>query len=220
MKLSILFIISIFLVAACSVQHTGKLHLVSGGESAYTIVLPVNPSQEEIRAAHFLNYHIHEIAGCQLPIVHAGQLVSGNTISISKSADFDNDDDYSVKTSGGSLFISGGKGKGCIYGVAEILEKYLGVRYYSPDFAVIPKSDKVTLPALNFKGTSTNTYRNVNGNFTTHENYKDFNRLHTISDMFATGYYVHTFHRLVPWSEYFHTNPEYFGWHFTPTSSR
>jgi hypothetical protein len=212
MRSCILVIINLLLFTACSVQPSGKLHLVAGGKSVYTIVLPVNASKEELRAADFLNYHIQEMTGCRLPIVHSGELVSGNNISISKSTGFENDDDFSVKSEGGSLFISGGNGNGCIYGVAEILEKYLGVRYYSPDFVVIPKSDRVTLPALNLKGTSTNTYRNVNGNFTSHEHYKDFNRLHTISDMFATGYFVHTFHRLVPWTEYFHTNPEYFAW--------
>ncbi|WP_423126985.1 DUF4838 domain-containing protein [Gaoshiqia sp. Z1-71] len=212
MRSCILVIFNLLLFTACSVKHSGKLHLVADGKSTYTIVLPVNASHEEIRAANFLNYHIHEISGCRLPIVQANQLVSGNNISISKSTDFENDDDYSVKTEGSSLFIYGGNAKGCIYGVTEILGKYLGVRYYSPDFVVIPKSNNVSLPALNFNGKSTNTYRNVYGSFTINEYYKDFNRLHTIDDMFAAGFYVHTFHRLVPWTEYFHTNPEYFAW--------
>ena len=212
MRSTFLLLFAMLLLAACSIKPSGKINLVTDGKSNYTIVLPMNASAEELRAAGFLNEHLYEIAGCRLPIVHADKLVSSNSISISKCPDIINDDGFIVYNEGSSLIIKGGGGKGCIYGVAEILEKYMGVRYYSPKYVVIPKTANISLPGMNLKDSPVNTYRNVNGQFTSDENYKDFNRLHTISDMFATGYFVHTFHRLVPWTEYFHTNPEYFAW--------
>jgi len=212
MRSTFLLLFAMLLLAACSIKPSGKINLVTDGKSTYTIVLPMNASAEELRAAGFLNEHLYEIAGCRLPIVHADKLVSSNSISISKCPDIINDDGFIVYNEGSSLIIKGGGGKGCIYGVAEILEKYMGVRYYSPKYVVIPKTANISLPGMNLKDSPVNTYRNVNGQFTSDENYKDFNRLHTISDMFATGYFVHTFHRLVPWTEYFHTNPEYFAW--------
>lgn len=212
MRSTFLLLFAMLLLAACSIKRSGKINLVTDGKSNYTIVLPMNASAEELRAAGFLNEHLYEIAGCRLPIVHADKLVSSNSISISKCPDIINDDGFIVYNEGSSLIIKGGGGKGCIYGVAEILEKYMGVRYYSPKYVVIPKTANISLPGMNLKDSPVNTYRNVNGQFTSDENYKDFNRLHTISDMFATGYFVHTFHRLVPWTEYFHTNPEYFAW--------
>lgn len=212
MRSTFLLLFAMLLLAACSIKPSGKINLVTDGKSNYTIVLPMNASAEELRAAGFLNEHLYEIAGCRLPIVHADKLASSNSISISKCPDIINDDGFIVYNEGSSLIIKGGGGKGCIYGVAEILEKYMGVRYYSPKYVVIPKTANISLPGMNLKDSPVNTYRNVNGQFTSDENYKDFNRLHTISDMFATGYFVHTFHRLVPWTEYFHTNPEYFAW--------
>lgn len=212
MRSTFLLLFAMLLLAACSIKPSGKINLVTDGKSNYTIVLPMNASAEELRAAGFLNEHLYEIAGCRLPIVHADKLASSNSISISKCPDIINDDGFIVYNEGSSLIIKGGGEKGCIYGVAEILEKYMGVRYYSPKYVIIPKTANISLPGMNLKDSPVNTYRNVNGQFTSDENYKDFNRLHTISDMFATGYYVHTFHRLVPWTEYFHTNPEYFAW--------
>ncbi len=207
MRSTFLLLLALLLFTAFSIKPSDKLNLVTDGKSDYTIVLPIKASDEELRAAAFLNYHIFEISGCRFPIVHADRLVSPNTISISKCPDIQNNDGFSVYNEGSSLIIKGGGGKGCIYGVGEILEKYLGIRYYSPDYVVIPRSASIILPKMNLKDLPVNSYRNVNGQFTTDENYKDFNRLHTISDMFATGYYVHTFNRFVPWMSYFETPP-------------
>jgi hypothetical protein len=195
---------------ACKHHSSGTLQLVEKGSSTFSIVLPANASAEELRAAGFLNEHLYEISGCRLPVIHTDSLVSSNNISISKCPDIQNNDGFSVYNEGSSLVIKGGGGKGCIYGVAEILEKYLGVRYYSPKYVVIPKSASISLPGMNLKDSPANTYRNVNGQFTVNAHYKDFNRLHTISDMFAAGYFVHTFNRLLPWTEYFAAHPEYY----------
>jgi hypothetical protein len=50
----------------------------------------------------------------------------------------------------------------------------------------------------------------VHGRFTEDENYRDWQRIDVIQDVFADGYYVHTMNRLVPWEENFQKNPEYF----------
>jgi len=209
--LLVLTIIAI-LIAGCSRKPHDALQLVANGQSGYTILIPVNASKEEVRAAHFLADHIRDMSGCVLPVIHSDTLVSTHHIVIAKSDDIVQADDYLVQTEGNILFIQGGTGKGCIYGVVEVLENHLGVRYYSPHYVVIPESENIALPALNVSGTSPNNYRNVHGNFVRDEDYKDFHRLHSIEDMFARGYYVHTFHRLVPWADYFQSNPEYFAW--------
>jgi hypothetical protein len=108
------------------------------------------------------------------------------------------------------LTIKGGQNKGCIYGVSELLEQYLGVRYFSPQYVVIPETKDIILPLINVNDSSPNTYRNVHGDFANDKNYQDFHRLNLITDRFADGYYVHTFHRLIPWQDYFASNPEYF----------
>jgi hypothetical protein len=37
-------------------------------------------------------------------------------------------------------------------------------------------------------------------------------RLHVPDEIYGSGYYVHTFQKLVPWQEHFSAHPEYFAW--------
>ncbi len=197
-------------VNSCSEYKSGSLTLVNNGKTIYNIVIPENASPEEFRAAEFLKEHLLAISGCDFPVVNSDEPDLENCILISKSDDIETGDGFSVKTEQNSLIIKGGFNKGCIYAVSELLEKYMGVRYYSPDYVVIPRSDHIILPEINIQDSSPNTYRIVHGSFTNDPDYKDFHRLHTIGDMFAQGYYVHTFHKLIPWQQYFKSNPEYF----------
>ena len=94
--------------------------------------------------------------------------------------------------------------------VVDLLEKQLGCRMYAPGFEVVPKLKVVRLPELNIKDQPVNEYRNVYGRFTEDENYRDWQRIDIIQDVFADGYYVHTMNTLVPWEENFQKHPEYY----------
>ncbi|MBE0711785.1 MAG: DUF4838 domain-containing protein, partial [Candidatus Aminicenantes bacterium] len=52
--------------------------------------------------------------------------------------------------------------------------------------------------------------RIVYGEFARDPDYRDWMRLHVQDDLYGTGYYVHTFQKLVPWQTYFAAHPEYF----------
>ncbi|HEK85731.1 MAG: DUF4838 domain-containing protein [Candidatus Saccharicenans sp.] len=211
--LVLLVILAAFLLLPFSASKVeAQVTLVKKSRSSYQIILPSNPSLEENRAAEFLNKHLEKIASCTLPIVATDKPQGKNLVIIKKSAELKEADDFRLYTRGHRLYILGGPGKGCVYGVAELLERYFGVRYYSPDFVVIPRATTLKLPALNLYSHSLNTYRNVHGQFSQDPDYRDFHRLNVIDDMFARGYYVHTFQKLVPWQEYFKDHPEYFAW--------
>ena len=210
MKHAILLLIIALILSACSPNNSGYIHLIENDKSKFFIVIPLAASPEEERAALFLQEHILKISGHTLPLARTDETISKPAIYIRRGLAIPEGDEFRLYTSQGSLFIEGGPARGCIYGVSELLEHYLGVKYYSPHFVEIPESKNIAIPALNIYGSSPNTYRNVNGDFIKDLNYKDFHRLHDIGDMFADGYFVHTFHRLVPWQEYFHSNPEYF----------
>lgn len=202
--------ISFFLLSSCSQEKSKPVSLVKNGISSYSILLNEGASDEEKRAAAFLQEHILEISDCKIPILTINQQKLENYISISKSTKISNPDGFQIVAQQNNIQILGGSNKGCIYAIADILEKELNVRYYSPEYIVIPKSSSVLLPKLNYSDSSINTYRVVHGHFLKHENYKDFHRLHSISDVFARDYYVHTFHKLLPWKEYFQKHPEYY----------
>lgn len=210
MKKYFLFFLMLSLFIGCSRKPSGPVQLVVDGETTYTISIPEEPSDGELRAAEFLRDHILKITGCEIPMVCTNEQGEENSVIITQSEEMVKGDAFSIQTQGSNLIIQGGNARGCVYGVGEVLEKFLGVRYYSPQYVVIPETKNVILPEINIQDASSNTYRNVNGQFTADPDYRDFNRLHTIDDMFARGYYVHTFHRLIPWQEYFAQNPEYF----------
>lgn len=210
-KIFLLFLV-LATMSGCSHKPSGPVRLVVDGETTYIISIPEEPSAGELRAAEFLRDHIVKISGCEIPMVCTNEPGAENVVVITQSEDMVNGDAFSIQNEGSNLIIRGGNARGCVYGVGEVLEKFLGVRYYSPQYVVISENKNVILPEINIRDASPNTYRNVNGQFTADADYRDFNRLHTIDDMFARGYYVHTFHRLIPWQEYFESNPEYFAY--------
>lgn len=210
-NLSFYFLI-LLLINGCSLKQKKQIEMVRNGKSDFKIVIPINADQEENRAAQFLQFHIHEITGCKIPIINEGKEAAPKQIFISKSEEVTYPDGFKIESQEQKISILGGAYKGCIYGVVDILETELGVRYYSPDFIVIPKNDDIILKPINRSDFTTNTYRVVNGEFTKNKDYKDFNRLNEISDVFADKYYVHTFHRLMPWQDYFETHPEYYAY--------
>ena len=119
-------------------------------------------------------------------------------------------DGFAVATSAGNLYVAGGGGKGVIYGVVHLLEKYFGCRKFSPSAELFPRRDDLALGCLFEVDNPVNEVRIVNGEFALDADYLDWMRLHTASDLYGTGYYVHTFQRLVPWQTYFASHPEYF----------
>jgi len=212
MKTNLLLIMLLIQAFTLQAQLTATIPLVTNQKSDYQIVIPNQPSPEETRAAAFLQEHIFKISGCRLPIVSKEKAGEIPSIFISESKEIDSGDSFRVFTDKQHIYILGGHARGCIYGVSELLEHYLGVRYFSPEFVQIPTTKDIILPAINLSGTSPNTYRNVHGQFSMDPAYRDFHRLHTIDDVFAKGYYVHTFNKLIPWKEYFEPHPEYFAW--------
>lgn len=206
-----LFILPALIIAFSNfLTAQSTIRLVSDGKSDYSIIIPENASKEEVRAADFLKNHLQKISGCVLPVVYSDNQATEKCIYISKSDNRACEDGFTINSSGNNLLISGGRDKGCIYGVSELLEKFMGVRYYSPDFVVIPEAKEISLPVIQIEDSTPNTYRNVHGEFTHDANYKDFHRLDDIGDLFADNYYVHTFHKLLPWQDYFEKHPEYF----------
>lgn len=153
------------LLTAGYAQSPKNLNLIKNKRSAYSIAIPEKPLEQEVRAAHFLQYHIERISGCVLPIVQSEVNTSRYQIRIAGDNPDLKPDAFHVFTSGPELYINGGSGKGCVYGVAELLEQHMGIKYLSPDYVIIPKQSSMSLPQLQIRCSTPNTYRNVNGQF-------------------------------------------------------
>ncbi len=211
-----------FIVGIVSAQNQKSISLVKDGKSQYTIIVPAKPNPADTRAAEILRQAIFKISGIELP-VHSDQsairkyeISIGNTNRLKKLAikevpsQVQDPDGFAVISKNEKLYIYGGNHKGVIYGVVSLLEKYLGCRKYSPDFEYYPKLSNIQLPPVQFTDKPVNSLRIVYGVFCMDPDYQDWQRLDKIDEVFANGYYVHTFDRLVPWQEYFETHPEYY----------
>jgi hypothetical protein len=194
---------------------------VDHGRPAATIVIPEGAGEVERRAAEILRTSILKMSGVDLPVRTATEpgrpgfaaigfpqkdLPPGAASSLASLRS----DGFLVTTSTGNLYISGGGGKGVIYGVVHLLEKYFGCRRYSPTAEVFPPRNDLSLGCIFEVDNPVNEVRIVYGEFARDPDYRDWMRLHVQDDLYGTGYYVHTFQKLVPWQTYFADHPEYF----------
>lgn len=204
MRSLITYLTLVLVLVACDKSHSIKL--VTNGSSTYSIIIPPHATKQENRAAHLMQKYIKEISGCELPI--AGEIKSNGKGIFIKEIPGLQYDGYQITTKNGSIILNGGKRKGCVYGVINILETYLGCHIYSPTFKVIPRSKTLYLPNINLADSSVNNYRIVNyfsPAYANDEDLLDWNRLFQ-NYIFAS----HSFDALVPWETYYKSHPEYY----------
>jgi len=204
----VVIVMIVGMVAGCGVK--GRITILSGGGSDYVICVADTANHQVMRAANFLQSYLKKIGGVEIPVKTGLAEIPSKAIVINPDGRTGYEDSFSIVTVNQQLIITGGMHKGCIYGVVDLLEKQLGCRMYAPGFEVIPKLKVVRIPKLDLKDRPVNEYRNVHGRFTEDENYRDWQRLDVIQDVFADGYYVHTMNTLVPREVYFQKHPEYF----------
>ncbi|MFO7618005.1 MAG: DUF4838 domain-containing protein [Bacteroidales bacterium] len=203
--------IAMTLLASCA--NRGAIKLSERGHSDYVIRIPDNPAGAEDRAARFLQTYLKKAGGAELPILAGdGNEEDKKIILIQTDPSISHEDGFRIRIVGDSLIILGGRDKGCIYGVVDLLEKQLGCRMYAPGYEVVPARRTIRIPAMDYADEPVNVYRNVHGRFVGDPDYQDWQRIDRIDDLFAIGYYVHTFNRLVPWEHYFEKHPDYYAW--------
>lgn len=130
------------------------------------------------------------------------------------------DDEFSINTQDGSLYIKGGK-RGVIYGGYELLE-IIGCRFFTPDCEKIPTLTTLEIAEINKREKAVFEFRD-----TDYSSIKRFSKFATMcringrwndipeflggSIKYALG--AHSFARLVPHEEYRDAHPEYFSFY-------
>jgi hypothetical protein len=194
---------------------------VDKGRAASTIEIPEGAGEPERRAAEILQSSVEKMSGAVLPIRTSSEPGRGNVAAIGfPQKDLPPDlvsmlpslrpDGFLVATSSRNLYIVSGGGKGAIYGVVHLLEKYFGCRKFSPTAEVFPRRNDLILGCTFDIDNPVNDIRIVHGEFALDQDYRDWMRLDVQDDLYGAGYYVHTFQKLVPWQTYFADHPQYF----------
>lgn len=203
-------------------QGSAQLSLVKEGKTKSRIIISENNATERTAAKLFQNF-IQKMSGCQLPITthqvpRKGDVVIGNhQVPGSKEQEMVlpslTSDGFYLSTHDGLLRIIAGEGNGAIYGVVTLLEQYLGVDYWGENEYSLTPRKTIALPLIQKIDNPAFRYRQSQC-YAIHTDsiYKLWNRLEEPGEVFAAGYWVHTFDKLLPSDVYGKTHPEYYSY--------
>ncbi|MCM1501377.1 MAG: DUF4838 domain-containing protein [Bacteroidales bacterium] len=193
---------------------------VHKGKAQGKIVLTTRESTDSTAAAVLQDF-FRRISGASLQVIDGstmkkapakGDILIGcgmsNSAFISSEV---HEDGFRICTEDGFLRIIGGSGNGPVYGAITLLERYLGVDYWGENEYSVTKSGDICLPAMDIIENPAFRYRQ--SQFYGMKNdptYKLWMRLEEPSEVFAGGYWVHTFDKLLPSSVYGKEHPEYY----------
>jgi len=208
-----------------------ELVLADRGRSSYRIVVAPDASPSTQHGAEELAKFLEEMTGAKLPIISDTGPIGPREIILGENAhlrslglkiDFADlgHEGYVIRTVGRHLVIAGGRLRGDMYGVYGLLEDHLGCRWFAPGVSRIPKRtrltvgpiDQVQIPRLEYREPF--TYDCFDGDWCARNRVNSsaarLEEKHGGKVRFGSGFFVHTFNRLVPPEKYFDEHPEYF----------
>ena len=204
---SVLHIIVLLLFV--NVPIFARFQIVKDGKPKVEIICQDETAAVNKEATDLLNIFVERISGTKLPI-HFGGKRNAKCIIIGEKMDMADEDGLGIICRGNKLSILSGGGRGAIYGVVHLLEKYMGVNYYAYNAYTLTKSKDISLkdivvyqtPAFRFR----QTYSYGNDDLI----YKNWFALEDHQGLFAADMWVHTFNRILPSAVYGKQHPEYY----------
>lgn len=202
--LAFLFLFS-FSSLNCSFANKGEF--VIHTKTILNVYLENSHSEDLNNAFNLLKSHVFEIV---LSKLQKTDRLTKKTMICLKENKLLHPDGFIISIQKNRLTIEGGNRKGTTYAVIHLLENYLGYKYLGPHVKIVPETNQFVLPCKTITDQPANDVRIINLYYGENQEYRDWLRLNTIDEVYPKGYFVHTFHRLVPWEVYFQTHPEYF----------
>lgn len=226
------FWLALFLVVTRAGDLPGKedqIVIVDAGQSEYTIVVPDHAEDVVRFAASELQHFVKQISGVRLPIVKEQQADKGRGLWIGPTRRASQvvgdavvrslkNDGVCLQSHDGDLFLCGASGRGQLYAVYELLERYWGVRFLTLDCTVIPRLARLSLPPVDYHYSPPFYYRETSylgshpGKIATRQR---LNGNAQQCDASQGGHiyffpWVHSFYSVVSNEKYFPTHPEFF----------
>ncbi|MFQ6098097.1 MAG: DUF4838 domain-containing protein, partial [Armatimonadota bacterium] len=197
--------------------------LAESGETDYLIVIPVEPTTREQKAAQDLAHWLREMTGAEFRVVSDAEaptpreICLGNTNRAAPPGDL-GDEGYSIVVDGERIILQGGRLRGPIYAVYALLEEDLGLRWYAPGADRIPRRPTVKFRPVPRHYVPRLTIRDPFYRAAFDGTWSLRNRTNAPSAPVPEEWgghvtyaaFVHTVHRLVPPDEHFEAHPEWF----------
>jgi len=218
-------------VVASGRSDARELLLADDGQSAYRIVVADDALPSTKHAAEELQRFLEQISGVKLSIASDREPLAQQEIILGQSAHLRalpvaidlgalGKEGYVIRTAGDRLIIAGGAPRGDLYGVYGLLEDHLGCRWFAPGVSRIPQRPRLTLGEIHQQQTPLLEYREpytfdcFDGDWCARNRVNSsagrLEEKHGGKIRFASGFFVHTFNRLVPPEKHFDAHPEYF----------
>lgn len=201
------------LCLAAKAKSPEGITLVKGHKSQAVILLEGDLATSQ-RAATLLNKFLLRISGDSLGIVQNPAQKGGRgrkgTVVIGRHTDRAKYDGFSIESHDGQLIIGSASGKGAVYGVAELLEHWLGVDYLAYEYYTLTQSPDVILPQIDTALSPAFRFRQTQGYGLKDPDYNDWMRVAQHVEIFAGDLWVHTFDKLLPSEKYGEAHPEYY----------
>ena len=203
-----LLLFSFFSLIAASAQTTIVKNHRATGRIICTDTL-------DTPAVKMLQEFAGRITGAHIPLVVSNAKPKKGDIVIRRT---DNpaiaEDGFRIDSRPGWVTIESTRGKGSLYGVISLLERYAGCNYWSERDYTAPQAADLTIPAVDFIDNPAFRYRqSQNYALATDPDYRAWMRLEEPSEEFANTYWVHTFDKLLPAAVYGESHPEYYAWY-------
>ncbi len=197
-------------------KPAGEVRVVKAGKPQGNIQIPVWPTPQETNAAVELQHWIKEMTGATLEIKSGKG--GRNSIAISTDPAL-GDEGYAIAVNRGGILLSGGKTRGVLNAVYDLLEEDLGWRYYANDSVKLTRTNTLVIspvarhyipqlklrdpfykrafdPDWSLRNRANAPYSEVPEEKGGHMDYANM--------------FVHTAAQLVPADKYFKEHPEYF----------
>lgn len=231
MKLNQLKNVAAVLCLLCVCPVYAQITLVKKGKPVSRIVIPTDSLTDneaalndlKLSATHYLTQNlprnrqaallltdfVQRITGTTLPIV-SGTPRKGDIVIEEGTFSGLTEDGFRLHSENEILHITSGGDKGAIYGVVTLLDEYMGVSYYTPDYYTLTPCSTLTLPKIERAENPAFRYRQSQCYALSDPIYKMWYRFEEPGEMFAGGMWVHTFDRILPSDLYGDTHPEYY----------
>lgn len=190
----------------------GQIVLARRSKPAARIIIATDDPTDET-AARFLQRFVREASGAELPLLQGVATRRGDIwIGAADTAGLD-EGGFRWRSDGKGVLRISGRGKGTIYGVAALLEQYLGMEYYAAGVYTLDRRADIVLPELDVTENPAFAYRQSQAYGMAQDSvYRYFLRLEEPADIFAGNLWVHTFDRLLPARRYGAAHPEYYAY--------
>lgn len=200
----------ISLLTAITINANAQITVVDNGKPVSRIVVDKD-NHTDMQAAELLQDFVKRISSAELKIIDTDRLRKGDIVIGHGDKTGLSEDGFRLVTDNDRLYISSGGDKGTIYGVVTLLEQYMGVSYYGSNAYTLTEKQTITLPELNRAENPAFRYRQSQC-YAMNEDpiYKLWFRLEEPDEVFAGGYWVHTFDKILPSDIYGQAHPEYY----------